>query len=55
MQKTHRGAVDRLHDGIIYLFQYGYISEAKHFRMMDALSENLDNQDGDATHQGRKF
>ena len=41
----------KLSDGIIYLFQYGYITEAKHFKMLDALNERSD----DGYHDGRKF
>lgn len=38
----------KLTDGIIYLFQYGYISEAKHFRMLEELEtgRSLSNQSG---------
>ena len=35
----------KLTDGIIYLFQYGYISEKKHFHMLDALNEADENTD----------
>ena len=40
-----------LEQGIIYLFQYGYITEDKHFKML----ETLDGTKGRLTHKGRKF
>ena len=41
-----------IQEGIIYLFQYGYITEAKHFKMLDALEKTDIN---DPTNKGRKF
>lgn len=44
--RVHR----KLQDGIVYLFQYGYISEDKHFKMLDEL-----NSGKDLMNSGRKF
>ena len=51
-------AQDRIYriltEGIVYLFQYGYISEDKHFDMLDELNANY-NKNGRMSNTGRKF
>ena len=54
-ENAHTRVFRVLSDGIIYLFQYGYISEAKHFEMLDELEKNMNTGNGNLTNTRRKF